>query len=97
MNIRHNWTKQDDYCVYCLYILKITDTQKLEKVAQDIGCKLGSLKMRIKNFEYIDTKTTGLSNYGKISEEAYVELKNNSQKEQYIISEFKNKFRFWLS
>ena len=33
-------------------------------------------------------------NYGKISEEVYVELKNNSQKEQYIISEFKNKFRF---
>ena len=51
MNIRHNWTKQDDYYVYCLYVLKITDTQKLEKVAQDIGCKLGSLKMRIKNFE----------------------------------------------
>ena len=53
--------------------------------------------MRIKNFEYIDTKTTGLSNYGKVSEEVYVELKNNSQKEQYVISEFKNKFRFWLS
>ena len=55
MNTRHNWTKQDDYYVYCLYVLKITDSQKLEKVAQDIGCKLGSLKMRIKNFEYIDT------------------------------------------
>lgn len=40
MNIRHNWTKQDDYYVYCLYVLKITDTQKLEKVALDIGCKL---------------------------------------------------------
>lgn len=96
MNTRHNWTKQDDYYVYSLYKLRISDISKLKKVAQDIGCKLSSLKMRIKNFEYIDTKTSGLSNYGKISKEVYLELRNNPQKEQNIICEFKNKFRFWL-
>ena len=67
--------------------------EKIKRISED-GYEYWSAKMRIKNFEYIDTKTTGLSNYGKISEEVYVELKNNSQKEQYIISEFKNKFRF---
>ena len=94
MNNRHNWTKQDDYKVYCLYVLKINDTSKLEKVALDIGCKLGSLKMRIQNFEYLDTKTTGLANYGKLSEEVYLELKNNFLKEEKIVNEFKNKFGF---
>lgn len=94
MNTKHNWTRQDDYYIYCLYFLKISDKQKLEKVAQEIGCKLGSLKMRIKNFEYIDTKTSGLSNYGKLTEEVFGELKNNRQKEQLIIKEFKNKFNF---
>ena len=53
--------------------------------------------MRLKNFEYIDTRVSGLSNYGKISEVVYLELKNNPQKEKGIIEDFKNKFVFWLS
>lgn len=83
---RHKWTIDDDYIVFVLYFKNIKEKNSIDNVSQKIGCGTGSLRMRIKNFKYIETGI-GLSNYSEMSKKVYDELSNNTEKRNKIISD----------
>ena len=90
--MKYTWTKEADYFAYCLYKTKNCNSNILNKVADFLGCKPGSLKMRIKNFEYLDTNSTGLSNYAKQSKEVYLQFQNDCDFFIEVYEQFRRKF-----
>lgn len=76
---RHKWTNEDDILAFYLYKFGETGTITLQSVAECIGFGdyVGSLKMRIKNFEAIDPEGgKGLSNPSCQSQEIFSEYKS---------------------
>ena len=80
------WNRIHDLKAYLVY-RKIKDRgenqkQLCEELNEDKSFKndisLSSIKMKIENYRYLDTKSEGLKQYSKQSEEVYKEYKNNS-------------------
>jgi hypothetical protein len=79
--LKHKWTDDDD--IVTLYLYKF-DVKGLPFSLNTIACKLGiivgSLKMRISNFSYIDKKV-GLANFAKRTEKIYNKFNGLSETE----------------
>lgn len=82
----HKWTREDDALAFYLQKFGEKDAITLESVAKFMGFGeyLGSLKMRIKNFEAIHTKgKSGLDNYALQSKKIYEKYKNLDEEALY--------------
>ncbi len=67
----HRWTEKDD--IVTLYLYKYGDKDlpfSLDGISQKLGMSLGSLRMRIANFQAIDGQG-GLEHFARISEQVY--------------------------
>jgi hypothetical protein len=80
INMRHDWTWEDDLVVLYVYLFS---TEELNCTVDDIarwrGIATGSFKMRLKNFAFIDGNP-GLSHYGKTSKDIYDKYKDTDEK-----------------
>lgn len=85
--MKHTWTIEEDKFTYYLYLSNKNNIEKLRDFAKKMGIEEGTLRMRIKNFEYLDTNKSGLKNYAKQSKQVYLEFKNNPQKYKEFIQE----------
>lgn len=75
--LNHKWKITDD--IVAFYLFKCGSKLEIEFTAKKLGIKLSSLKMRIKNFAFLETNK-GLSNFSKQTISVY-----NSWKESNLI------------
>jgi hypothetical protein len=78
----HKWTKSDDIIVFYLYRYGECDEIRIDTLEKYMGRydKRGSIKMRISNFEALDTDgAKGLDKWAELSLQVYSEYKEKSQ------------------
>lgn len=88
--MRHRWTRNDDILAYYLYrigkeFVTSSETKKIyvamkNRIAEIQKIKVGSLNMRIQNFQALDGNG-GLNNWAKISAIIYNEFRAKSLSE----------------
>ena len=83
MKEKHKWKLSDD--IVAFYLFNYGSTKEIELAAKKLGIKLTSMKMRISNFAFLDTKK-GLSKFSKQTETVYNSWKNCS------LTEFKAEY-----
>lgn len=81
---KHKWSKTDDFVAFYLY--KHGSKTDIELVALKLGIKVNSLKMRIKNYEFL-ANSKGLSNFSKQSKFTYDFWKDSNLNE--LTTEYK--------
>ena len=78
----HIWTKEEDKITFFAY--KFLNKQKQDEIANKLskenGISIGSFKMRMLNFMFLDTGK-GKSNYSKQSKEIYIQYKDKNRNE----------------
>lgn len=85
--INHRWSKEDDIVAFYLYKFgKGNLSYSIEGISNQLGMSPASMKMRIKNFEFLD-KYKGLKHYAKLSEKVYEEYKNYSESDLFNLVE----------
>ena len=72
---RHKWKSSDDIVAFYLY--KYGSKTEIELVAKKLGIKSTSMKMRISNFAFLNTKK-GLSKFSKQTKTVYLSWKNSN-------------------
>ena len=73
--LNHKWKITDD--IVAFYLFKCGSKLEIEFTAKKLGIKLSSLKMRVKNFAFLETNK-GLSNFSKQTESVYISWKDYS-------------------
>ena len=71
--MKHSWNESHDLIAYLMY-RNGTSEKFIEVASTVIGTTVDSLKMRIKNFEYLD-KGTGLDHVAAQSKNVYNKFK----------------------
>jgi hypothetical protein len=72
---KHKWKLSDDIVAFYLY--KYGSKTEIEQAAKKLRIKESSIKMRISNFAFLDTKK-GLSKFSKQTETVYFSRKNSN-------------------
>lgn len=81
--MKHIWSELDDLKAFYLYKFGNGDlTLTIKRIADSIGTTEASLKMRIANFQAIDTGS-GLDNFAKQSKKVFYKYKELSKSELY--------------
>lgn len=76
--MKKNWSKKADKAVCKNFLKGKTDDVSVSKLQKKYGHSQSSVKMRIRNYTYLDTDgTQGLSNYSKQEFKTYHKLKHN--------------------
>ena len=71
----HNWTMEDNRLVIDAYYRNLSDLE-LDELSQRIGTTLKSIKMKIKNVEYLDTNgESGLAHADNLLREVFDEYR----------------------
>lgn len=81
--MKHTWTERDDLKALYLYKFGNDDLElTIKRIADSIGTTEASLKMRIANFQAIDTGS-GLDNFARQSEKVFEKYKGLPKSELY--------------